>query len=290
MPKKKGKISVKADKVKKVVRARYSEIAKQNSSCCSTISSCCDRTALVKEISKKIGYTEKELGTVPKESNLGLGCGNPIALASLKKGETVLDLGSGAGFDCFLAANKVGKTGKVIGVDMTPEMIEKARANARKNNYGNVEFRLGEIENIPVADNSVDVVISNCVINLSPEKERVFKEAFRALKPGGRLMVSDIVLLNKLPDFITKSVEAYVGCVAGATMKDKYVQMIKTAGFQSVKILDEKSFPVDFIADSSEVKSIINKLKISKTKIKNAMNSVASIKVLGIKLNKRTAR
>jgi arsenite methyltransferase len=172
---------------------------------------------------------------VPEGANLGLGCGNPVALASLKKGEVVLDLGAGAGLDCFLAANKVGKTGKVIGVDMTPEMIDAARGNAQKNNYKNVEFRLGEIENLPVADNFVDVIISNCVINLSPDKPRVFQEAYRALKPGGRLMVSDMVLLKELPKAIKDSVEAYVGCIAGASMKDDYLKLIKDAGFKSVK-------------------------------------------------------
>jgi len=286
MPMKKSVINVKAEKVKKAVRTRYGEIAKHNTSCCpSANSSCCGNTS-VQEISKKIGYTEKELNTVPKDSNLGLGCGNPIALASLKKGETVLDLGSGAGFDCFLAANRIGKTGKVIGIDMTAEMIEKARENAKKNNYRNIEFRLAEIENLPVANNSVDVIISNCVINLALDKERVFKEAFRVLKPGGRIMISDIVLLKKLPDSIKKSVAAYVGCVAGASMKEKYVQLIKSAGFKKVKILEETNYPIEFVADSTEAKTIINKLNLTNKKIKNTMNSVVSIKVLGIKPRK----
>jgi len=200
---------------------------------------------VVQTVSKAIGYTDEELASAPEGANLGLGCGNPTALASLVEGETVLDLGSGAGFDCFLAAQKVGDTGKVIGVDMTPEMIEKARKNAQMSNCANVEFRLGEIENLPVADNSVDVIISNCVINLSPDKERVFRDAFRVLKPGGRLMVSDIVLLKALPDFIRESVAAYVGCIAGAMLKDDYLAAIGKAGFQDVKILEETVFPVD---------------------------------------------
>src|SRR4030043_2389030 len=154
--------------IKKVVREGYAKIAKQDSSCCSSGSSCCGSTNLAQDVGKRIGYSDEELEAVPEGANLGLGCGNPVALASLKEGETILDLGSGAGFDCFLAANKVGRNGRVIGVDMTPEMIEKARRNAEKGNYGNVEFRLGEIENLPVEDNSVDVIISNCVVNLSP--------------------------------------------------------------------------------------------------------------------------
>jgi SAM-dependent methyltransferase len=271
--------------IKKEVRTRYGQIAKHNTSCCTTSTSCCGSISAT-DISKKIGYTEKELKSVPKHSNLGLGCGNPIALASLKKGETVLDLGSGAGFDCFLAANKVGKTGKVIGIDMTAEMVEKARTNARKSKYSNVEFRLGEIENLPVADNSVDIIISNCVINLAPDKVRVFKEAFRVLKPGGRLIVSDIVLLKKLPAFVKNSVEAYVGCVAGATMKNKYVQMIKKAGFEGVKIVNETVYPINFILDNPENKTIVDKLNIPPSKIKKVVNSIASIKISGIKPHK----
>jgi ubiquinone/menaquinone biosynthesis C-methylase UbiE len=277
---------LKAEHVKKIVRDRYAEIAKQNTTCCSSTKSSCCGTASATDISKKIGYSDKELKSVPKDSNLGLGCGNPIALASLKKGETVLDLGSGAGFDCFLAAKRVGKTGKVIGIDMTAEMIEKARANAEKNRYDNVEFRLGEIENLPVADNSVDVIISNCVINLSPNKKQVFNEAYRVLKPGGRLMVSDIVLLSKLPNVIKNSVQAYVGCVAGAVLKKDYIQLIISVGFKNVKILDETNYPIEFVADSTEAKTIIKNLKISQEKIKRTVNSVASIKVLGIKPTK----
>ena len=279
----KRKSALKAEHVKKIVRDRYAEIAKQNTSCCPSVKPSCGCQSSVQTISKSIGYSEKELLSVPKESNLGLGCGNPIALASLKKSEIVLDLGSGSGFDCFLAANKVGKTGKVIGIDMTAEMVEKARSNARKNKYSNVEFRLGEIENLPVADNSVDVIISNCVINLAPDKVRVFKEALRVLKTGGRLMVSDIVLLKKLPAFVKNSVEAYVGCVAGATLKDKYIRMIKKAGFQDVRIINETTYPIEFVVDNPEAKPIIDRLNISPSKIKKVVNSIASIKISGIK-------
>jgi arsenite methyltransferase len=274
---------MKEEETKKIVREGYAKIVKQNSSCCAPAKSCCGSTNPTQEISKRIGYTEEELEVVPEGANLGLGCGNPVALASLKEGETVLDLGSGAGFDCFLAASRVGNRGRVIGVDMTPEMLEKARENARKGNYTNVEFRLGEIESLPVADNSVDIVISNCVVNLSPNKKRVFAEAFRALKPGGRLMISDLVLLKELPDFIKNSIEAYIGCVSGAILKDEYLRVIKAAGFQDVKIVDEASFPAEFIVSDPTVKKIIENLKIPPEKVRGVASSVVSIKVYGVK-------
>jgi len=273
------------EEIKKTVREGYAQIAKQGSPCCAPVKSCCGSTDLAQDISKKIGYTEKELTAVPEGSNLGLGCGNPIALASLREGETVLDLGSGAGLDCFLAANKVGKKGRVIGVDMTPEMIEKARENAKKGNYTNVEFRLGEIENLPVADNSVDVVISNCVINLVPDKRRVFKEVFRALKLGGRLMISDIVLLKELPDFIKNSIEAYIGCLSGAIMRDEYIGAIKAAGFHDVRIVDEASFPIECMANDPTAKAIIESLGIAFQEAAEFASSVISIKVYGVKPN-----
>ena len=277
------------DEIKKVVREGYAQIAKHNNSCCAPANSCCGGADLAQNMSKKIGYTDGELQAVPEGANLGLGCGNPVALASLREGETVLDLGSGAGLDCFLAANKVGKNGKVIGVDMTQEMIEKAKENARKGRYANVEFKLGEIENLPVASNSVDVIISNCVINLSTDKKSVFMEAFRVLKPGGRLMISDLVLLKALPDFIKNSIEAYVGCISGAIMKDEYVKAIKVAGFHKVKIVDETSFPIEGIVSSQTAKAIIENLRIPSEKLKelkDIANSVVSIKVHGIKPNK----
>jgi arsenite methyltransferase len=269
--------------VKKAVREGYAQIARQGSSCCAPASSCCGTTAVAQDISKKIGYTEEELKAVPEGANLGLGCGNPVALASLEKGETVLDLGSGAGFDCFLAAQKVGAKGKVIGVDMTPEMLDKARENARKGKYKNVEFRLGEIENLPVADSSVDVIISNCVINLSTDKSRVFAEAFRALKPGGRLMVSDIVVLKELPEAIKNSVQAYIGCLSGAVMKAEYLKLIKKAGFKDVSILDETYFPIDCMANDPTAKVIMKDVNIPPEKLKEAIDAVASIKVKGVK-------
>ena len=276
---------MKKEQIKKAVRDGYAKIAKRDSSCCLPVNSCCGGTDLAQSISRSIGYTEEELKAVPEGANLGLGCGNPVALASLKEGETVLDLGSGAGFDCFLAADKVGKNGRVIGVDMTPEMIDKARENARKGNYANVEFRLGEIENLPAADNSANIVISNCVINLAPDKRRVFTEAFRVLKPGGRLMISDMVLLKELPDFIKNSIEAYIGCLSGAIMRDEYIDAIKAAGFQEVSIIDETSFPMECMANDPTAKTIIKNLEIPPEEIKEVAGSVTSIKVYGVKPN-----
>ncbi len=276
---------MKEAEIRNIVRENYAKIAKQGSCSCGHVTSCCGNTSEVQEISESIGYTEQELNAVPEGSNLGLGCGNPVALASLKEGETVIDLGSGAGFDCFLAAEKVGKTGRVIGVDMTPQMLEKARANASHGDYENVEFRLGEIENLPVADNSGDIIISNCVINLAPDKSRVFKEAYRVLKPGGRLMVSDIVLLQELPDFIRNSVAAYVGCISGALLKEEYLGAIKAAGFQEVKIIEETPFPIKYMANDPTAKAIIEKSKISPEKLEGVADSVISIKVYGVKAN-----
>jgi SAM-dependent methyltransferase len=255
---------MKDDEIRKVVRERYAQKATgersprsanitnirepqetaSTASCCGSqettkAASCCATPQ--QTVSKAVGYTDEQLGAIPDGADLGLGCGNPTALASLKEGEVVLDLGSGGGIDCFLAASKVGKNGRVIGVDMTPEMIERARENASKGNYGNVDFRLGEIEHLPVADNSVDVVISNCVINLSPDKAQVFEEAYRVLRPGGRVMVSDIVLLKELPDAIKSSVAAYTGCIAGASRKEDYLATVASAGFQGVEVVSEVS-------------------------------------------------
>jgi ubiquinone/menaquinone biosynthesis C-methylase UbiE len=230
-----------------------------------------------------IGYSEEEVNAVPEGANLGLGCGNPTALASLEEGERVLDLGSGGGFDCFLAAKKVGKAGKVIGVDMTPEMLDKARSNAKKGNYTNVEFRLGEIENLPLADNSMDVAISNCVINLAPNKKRVFEEAFRVLAPNGRLMVSDIVLSKKLPKSVQKSARAYSACISGAEIKDKYLDLISKAGFQDVRVLQEKTYPLEFIISEPETKEAMEGLKLTQEEAKDVANSIVSISVSAMK-------
>ncbi len=223
---------------------------------------CCgsSTSAMADSLSRVVGYSDGELGAIPDGANLGLGCGNPTALASLKEGETVLDLGAGGGIDCFLASNNVGKTGRVIGVDMTAEMVSRARANAEKGGYQNVDFRLGEIENLPVADGTVDAIISNCVINLSPDKPRVFSEAFRALKPGGRLMVSDIVLIGELPEDVKNSLAAYAGCVAGALPRDEYLAALADAGFKDVEIVTEKAI------GSGEVEAAISSVNVRAVK------------------------
>ncbi len=222
----------KAEEIKKIVRDKYGEIAAGGSGC-----GCGCGNQSHEQIAKSIGYSEKEINSV-SEANLGLGCGNPTAIGEIKEGDTVLDLGSGAGFDCFLAADKVGNAGKVVGVDMTQEMIEKANANAEKYDYKNVEFRLGEIEKLPVDDNSMDVAISNCVINLVPDKEKAFQEIYRVLKKDGKMYLSDIVLLENLSEEQRNDKDLLAGCVAGAMLKDDYLDTIKKAGFQ-VKVLSE---------------------------------------------------
>ena len=218
------------DNVRTQVRTAYANVARGQSGCSV---GCCGTEG---GGSLTLGYTENDLSSVPEGADLGLGCGNPQAIAALQPGETVLDLGSGAGFDCFLAATRVGRTGRVIGVDMTPEMVTKARDNARRVEATNVDFRLGEIEHLPVLDGSVDAILSNCVINLSPDKGAVFREAFRVLKPGGRLAISDVISTQPMPDALAKSLEAYTGCVAGAATEDTLRRLLIEAGFEDVSI------------------------------------------------------
>lgn len=233
----------KEEKLREGVREHYKKVALKinSSSCCSTnSSSCCgndhNQSMTLEELGQKMGYTAKELAAIPDGANMGLSCGNPQAIADLKPGETVVDLGSGGGFDCFLASPKVGFTGKVIGVDMTPEMISKARRNAEKPGFENVEFRLGEIEHLPIADQSVDVIISNCVINLSPNKSQVFNEAYRVLKNDGRLAISDVILTADLPESYHQDMNLYSGCISGAISIDTYEKLLRDAGFTNISI------------------------------------------------------
>jgi len=242
-----------ADEIRQNVRASYSEVAEASNSgdSCGTQSSCCgvsDDVAINTLVSTRLGYSEDDLENVPEGADMGLGCGNPRAIASIKTGETILDLGSGGGFDCFLAAAETGESGRVIGIDMTPTMISKARNNAVKGKYHHVEFRLGEIEHMPVANDVVDVIISNCVINLSPDKQRVFSEAFRVLKPGGRLAISDVVASTELPEEIRNDLALYSGCMAGASQIAELQTILEQSGFEQINIAP-KDESKDFIKD-----------------------------------------
>jgi SAM-dependent methyltransferase len=253
-----------------MVREKYGEIAKSAGEGCGCGSGGCCGGSAVDQVAAYIGYTPEQLAALPEGANLGLGCGNPLAHAAAQPGEVVLDLGSGAGMDAFLAAREVGPAGRVIGVDMTGAMLERARANAVTAHAANVEFRLGEIEHLPVADASVDIIISNCVINLSPAKDQVFREAFRVLRPGGRMVVSDLVLTRELSEDVRHSVEAYVGCVAGASQRDDYLNDIRAAGFRSVEVVEERSYgDADLFGDASWMRE--------------AARSVVSLKVRAVK-------
>ena len=272
-------------KIKDEIRDNYGNIARFGGSCCGPAASCgCSPAS---DASRKVGYSDEDLAAAPEGANLGLGCGNPVAIASLQKGETVLDLGSGGGFDAFLAAKKVGPAGRVIGVDMTPEMIERATTNAKAGGFSNVEFRLGEIENLPVDDISIDVIISNCVINLAADKGRVFAEAFRVLKPGGRLMVSDTVMTKPIPEEMRKSVAAYVGCISGALMKEEYLSMLRAAGFARAEIVQDsplKDSPYDFASMIRDLGFPVDKDPAEMVKISAVfIDSISSITVTAVK-------
>ena len=271
-------MTMKEKEIKRAVKEGYARIAKQATSYYSSQegSGYFDN---LEDICKRIGYSEEDISAAPPESNLGLGCGNPVALAAIKEGERVLDMGSGAGFDCFLASSLVGPSGQVIGVDITSEMVDKARANAKKGGYENIDFRQGDLENMPVADSYVDVVISNCVINLVPNKRLVFKEAFRVLRPGGRLAISDVVLTRELPDFVKNSTRAYIGCLAGAIMKQEYLQIIANVGFSDVSVAAESSFPVQSLLCESRGSAAIEMPQFSPEQQKEIAESVLSIKV-----------
>jgi len=242
-----------SDRIRQNVRSAYSEVAEASDSgaCCGEASSCCgvsEDEQINSLISTRLGYSQGELDSVPEGADMGLGCGNPRAIASLRCGEVVLDLGSGGGFDAFLAAQEVGESGRVIGIDMTPAMISKARANAEKGGFRQVEFRLGEIEHLPVADTSVDVIISNCVINLSPDKPQVFREAWRVLKPGGRLAISDVVASTELPESMRNDPYLHSACVAGASLVSELEQWLETAGFEQISI-QPRDESLEFIRD-----------------------------------------
>ncbi len=252
----------KKNDIRTAVRKNYAKAAESRpSSCCSPSSSCCETPGNDKNASLHLGYSPGDFAAVPEGADMGLGCGNPQAIAGLKTGETVLDLGSGGGFDCFLAARSVGEDGYVIGVDMTPEMIAKSRQNAEKSNFRNVEFRLGELEHLPAADETVDVIISNCVINLSPDKEQVFAEAYRVLKPGGRLAVSDIIAISEMPEAIRKDMSLYTGCVAGASSAYEIESMLNHCGFKKIKIEtkpESRTFIQDWIPGSNAEDYIVS--------------------------------
>lgn len=262
-----------AQEVKRVVRERYARAATTGSSCCEP--TCCgdDAATTATEVSRAIGYSETDLADIPEEANLGLGCGNPTAIASLQPGQTVLDLGSGAGIDCFLAAQQVGPEGKVLGVDMTPEMLERARGNAEKGGYSNVEFRLGEIEALPVADASVDVIISNCVLNLSADKGRVLREAYRVLRPGGRMVVSDLVSEIAVPGVLKGNLDAVAGCLP--TFRDAYLAEYREAGFENVRIVDESPYPASYLMDDDGVRDYLANHPDHKAEVEAFAGSIA---------------
>lgn len=267
------------EEIRAAVREAYGQLARREGGV-----SCCPSGGEAAAIARQIGYSEPEIEAAPEGANLGVGCGNPLALVDVRPGDVVLDLGSGAGFDAFLAARAVGPEGRVIGVDMTDAMLERARSNAAKTGVQNVEFRKGMIEDLPVADASVDVVISNCVINLVPDKRRAFREAFRVLRPGGRLAVSDLVLLRPLPDAVLESVEAYVGCVAGAALRDEYLGAIRNGGFRNVAVRAEAHFGAVIPMQMPELVERAAALGVKTEEIGEALDAVVSIKVVAEKL------
>jgi ubiquinone/menaquinone biosynthesis C-methylase UbiE len=269
-----------SDDVKRAVRDRYARVATESTGCCEP--SCCGGegsadtsagAATAESVSRSIGYSEEELAALPEDAVLGLGCGNPTAVAGLEAGQTVLDLGSGAGIDCFLASKQVGPEGRVIGVDMTPEMVERARRNAREGGYDNVDFRLGEIEAIPVADASVDVIISNCVLNLSAEKGRVLAEAFRVLRPGGRLVVSDMVSDEPVPAVLEGNLDAVAACLP--TFRARYVQEFRDAGFEDVRITSETPYPMSYIMEDPGVQTQIAERPETEEALRSFASSIA---------------
>ncbi len=267
-----------ADQLREKVREGYAAVALEGEGCCGGAQS---RGA--EDFSKSIGYSEQELAELPDGANLGAGCGNPTAEAEIRPGDTVLDLGSGAGIDCFLAARKVGPEGVVIGVDMTDEMLEKARRNAEKVNATNVEFRKGVIEDLPVDDNSVDLIISNCVINLSPQKEKVFAGAYRVLKSGGKMLISDIVLEKNLPPEVANDVQSYVGCIAGAILRQDYLQTMRDAGFEKIETVSAANVAGGCGSDDRGLKEASERLGMDWEKIRHCVDDVTSLQLRATK-------
>lgn len=275
--------------IKEAVRGRYAEAATQGTSCCAPTAGgnagcgCATGAGGATIDTTRLGYSAADLDALPDGADLGLGCGNPLAMLELREGETVLDLGSGAGIDCFIASKRVGKSGRVIGVDMTPEMVARARRNAAAAGVSGVEFRLGEIEHLPVADASVDAIISNCVINLVPNKRQVFADAFRVLRPGGRLSVSDIVLLGEIPVQLRDSVEAYVACLSGAVLRDDYLAMMADAGFADVRVTDERTFSLDDVVATDLIEEFKSHTGATQAQLLDAAASFQSIRVAAVK-------
>lgn len=276
------------NEIKQAVRDRYAGHAQAGTSCCggaSNQSSGCGCGAPTGRdlTSLDLGYDADDLSAVPAGADLGLGCGNPLAMLELKEGETVVDLGSGAGIDCFIAAKRVGPSGHVIGVDMTHAMLDRARSNAAAAGVDNVEFRLGEIEHLPVADASVDAIISNCVVNLVPNKQQVFNDAFRVLRPGGRLSLSDMVLLGDIPVELKDSVEAYVACLSGAVLKDEYLAMIEAAGFENVVVEAEQQLVIGDMLAEEVVAEYAKHADVDRATIEDAASKFASVRVKAFK-------
>jgi len=261
-------------RVREMVKEGYARVAERASS---------EEPPHATEMGRRIGYDEEQLDAVPEGANLGLGCGNPTAIDALRPGETVVDLGSGAGMDAFLAAKQVNPGGRVIGVDMTDAMLEKARENARKTGVTNVEFRKGQIEELPIENESVDAIISNCVINLSPEKDRVFREAFRVLRPGGRIMISDLVLERPLPSELIGSIDAYLGCVGGASLRGEYLETIEKAGFAEVRVERETRFADAVSPDDPQVQEAAERFEVSLEQVKEMLGAVTSLHVFARK-------
>ena len=275
------------NQIQKNVKQGYAKIVKRSNKLklVPSFLKCCDVNNVIKDISQSIGYSEDDMKHAPEDSNLGIGCGNPIGIASIQKGQTILDLGSGAGFDCFLAARETGESGKVIGIDMTPEMVMQARKNAKKGNYKNVEFIIGEIENLPIENDSIDLIISNCVINLSNQKEQVFREAFRVLKQNGSILFSDIILEKELPDYVKYTVEGHIACLAGVIRKEDCIFGLEQAGFSGIQIKKLSHFPIELMLNDPIAQKIVSENQLTEIEIPEIANSIASISIYAKKLS-----